>query len=246
MVDAVFPSGVPPRIQRLIRPSVADALVEDFKVGPILAFGPVKRPPRVAVSDQGEPDAWTATVGDLWPGDSTRALLALATPGVRRMIDSDGLHSAEIYLDDLQDHAAIAAAEALRPPEDTGPVMCLTASVPSGLRSLITRHETPPFHYLRGTLAEQVAELVDLGAAGIWGLRWRNQSVSSVVWVSEARWTGTAAQATAIALQLGAPASWHACMDALSTHGLEGYPDAIELLPDGSADVTVGVIHRRQ
>ena len=87
---------------------------------------------------------------------------------------------------------------------------------------------------------------MDLGAAGIWGLRWRNQSVSSVVWVSEARWTGTAAQATAIALQLGAPASWHACMDALSTHGLEGYPDAIELLPDGSADVTVGVIHRRQ
>ena len=205
---------------RRFRPSVADALVEDFKVGPILALGLSNVPP-VAVSDQGEPDAWTAAVGDLWPGDSTRALLALATPGVRRMIDSDGLHSAEIYLDDLQDHAAIAAAEALRPPEDTGPAMPHRLG-PVGTPSLITRHETPPFHYLRGTLAEQVAELVDLGAAGIWGPRWRNQSVSSVVWASEARWTGTAAQATAIALQPAPPhpGTLHGCAE----HARSGGP----------------------
>ena len=46
MVDAVFRAY--PQGQRLIRPSVADALVEDFKVGPILAFGPVERPPGCA------------------------------------------------------------------------------------------------------------------------------------------------------------------------------------------------------
>ena len=244
MLDAVFPAGVPSRIARLIRPEVADPLIEDFKVGPILAFGATDRPPRVAVSDQGEPEAWATAVQSQWPCAQTRDLLALSIPGMRRMIDTDGSDGAEIYLDDLQEHRAIAAVEALRPPEFAGDLMCLIATVPVGARSVITRHQSAPFHYLRGTLAEQVATLVDHGAAGIWGVRWCRGSVASVVWVSEARWSGTTDLARAIALHFGAPDSWHRCMSALRRHGLEGYPDAIEMFPDGTLDVTVGVLRQ--
>ena len=242
MIEAALPGGVPPRIQAMIQHDVADGLLEDFKVGPILPFGTKDRPVRVAISDQGESAQWTEAVRRHWSGARPDDFLALAAPGVRRMIDTDGSAKAEIYLDDLQDHSALSAAELLRPPGDAGPAMCLTVTVPSGTRSLITRHETPPFLHLLGTLAESVADLVDQGAEGLWGLRWRMGAVVSVVWVTEARWRGTADVATDIALGLGAPDAWHRCIDVLNAHGRVGYPDAIELLADGSADVTLGVL----
>ena len=242
LLDAAFPDGVPPRIQNLVDSGVTDPLLADFKVGPILPALGSDRPVRVAVSDQGDPEGWAAAVRGGWGGARTEAILGLAAPDVRRMIDTDGSSKAEIYLDDLQDHGALEAAEALRQPGDAGPAMCLTATLPSGTRSLITRHTEPPFLHLLGTLAESTADLVDQGAAGIWGLRWRMGQVVSVVWVTEARWQGTAALANEIALGLGPPEGWHRCLRVLSEHGHQGYPDAIELLVDGTADLTLGVL----
>ena len=242
MIEAALPGGVPARIQAMIAPTVADGLLEDFKVGPILPFGTQERSVRVAISDEGESAQWSDAVCRHWPGARTDDFLALASPGVRRMIDTDGSTKAEIYLDDLQDHGELMAAELLRQPGDDGQVMCLTTTLPSGTRSLITRHEAPPFLHLLGTLAESVADLVDQGAEGLWGLRWRMGVVVSVVWVTEARWRGTSDLSTQIALSLGAPEGWHRCMAALNAHGRVGYPDAIELLADGSADVTLGVL----
>lgn len=244
MLDAAFADGLPPRIQALVDPAAADALIEDFKVGPIFGFCGSPRPVRVAVSDQGAVERWTEAVRLGWPGPRTEDILSLAAPGVRRMVDTDGSNKAEIYLDDLQEHGELGAAEALRQPGDDGPAMCLTATIPSGTRSLITRHQTPPFLHLLGPLAESVADLVDQGAEGLWGLRWRMGQVVSVVWVSEARWAGTADQANQIASSMGPPAAWHRCLDALSAHGQRGYPDAIELWADGTADVTLGVLAR--
>jgi hypothetical protein len=242
LLNAALPGGIPARIQSLIQPQLADTLIEDFKVGPIFGFCGAQRPVRVAVSDQDEPERWASTVRKQWPGQPMEQILALSGPGVRRMIDTDGSSRAEVYLDDLQDHAALAAAEALREPGDEGALMCLTTTLPSGTRSLVTRHAQPPFMHLLGPLAESVADLVDQGAAGLWGLRWRMGLVVSVIWVSEARWTGTAELANQIATDLGPPPQWLVCQQLLSGHGLTGYPDAIELHIDETADVTMGVL----
>jgi len=242
LLHAVFPDGVPPRIEGLVDPAVADPLLAEFKVGPVLPTMGADRPVRVAVSDEGDVVHWAAAVRQGWPGACTEDILGLAGTAMRRMVDTDGSTKAEIYLDDLQDHDALEAAEALRQPGDMGPAMCLTSTLPSGTRSLITRHTDPPFLHLLGPLAESVADLVDQGAAGLWGLRWRLGQVVSVVWVTEARWQGTAALANEIALGLGPHAAWHRCMEVLAAQGRQGYPDAIEVLVDGTADLTLGVL----
>ena len=54
MIEAALPGGVPARIQAMIAPTVADGLLEDFKVGPILPFGTQERSVLVAISDEGE------------------------------------------------------------------------------------------------------------------------------------------------------------------------------------------------
>jgi len=211
----------------MVDSAVADALLEDFKVGPIFPFSGAARPVRVAISDQGESSRWTEALRQGWPGPRTDDFVSLATQGMRRMVDTDGSSKAEIYLDDLQDHEVLDAAEALREPGDEGRAMCLTTTLPSGTRSLITRHEQPPFLHLLGPLAESVADLVDQGADGIWGLRWRMGLVVSVVWVTESRWRNTADLSNEIAVGLGAPEAWHACLDVLKGHGRVVYPDAI-------------------
>ncbi len=242
LLCAAFPAGVPQRIEDLVNPEAADALLVDFKVGPIVPAIGADRPVRVAVSDEAEEARWSEAVLRGWPGARTEDILGLAGPGVRRMVDTDGSTKAEIYLDDLQDHQALAAAQMLRQPGDMGPAMCLTSTLPSGTRSLITRHTEPPFVHLLGPLAESVADLVDQGASGLWGLRWCMGHVVSVVWVTEARWQNTAALANEIALGLGPQEAWHRCLQVLQTHGYQGYPDAIELLQDGSADLTMGAL----
>jgi|GEM_PF-2027530 len=242
LLEATFPDGVPERIAALVEPQATDALLEDFKLGPVFPFFGAKRPVRVAISDQGDPQRWAQAVRSGWPSPRTDDLLGLSTPGVRRMIDTDGSIQAELYLDDLQDHAPLSAAEALRQPGDDGPAMCLSATLPSGTRSLITRHEQPPFLHLLGTLAESVADLVDQGAEGIWGLRWRYGALHSVVWVTEARWRGNADQVNEIVASMGPHPGWDRCMSLLQECGRVGYPDAVELYQDGTADVTLGVL----
>ena len=72
MLQAALPDGTPPRIQALVQPAVADGLLADFKVGPIIPFGRSGRPVRVAVSDQGETAQWTEAVRLGWPGPPRR------------------------------------------------------------------------------------------------------------------------------------------------------------------------------
>jgi hypothetical protein len=241
LVAAAFDGEVPHRIGALIDPKVAGSLLADFKVGPVLPCGETDRRVRVAVSDQGESDRWASVVRENWSHAMAEEWLAMGA-GRRRMVDTDGSRLAEIYLDDLQDHPALPYAEAMRPPEDTAPVMCISVKVPSGTTSCVTRHTTPPFQYLIGGLAEAVADLVDQGAEGLWGLRWRRGRPASVVWVTEARWRKNAEMVTAIADGLAVPAAWEACRAAMSRLGCVAYPDAIELYPDGTADLTVGVL----
>ena len=108
MLEAVFPQGIPPRIEAMVQPAVADELLADFKVGPVLAFCGDARPVRVAISDQGEAERWTTAVLQQWPGSRTEDILSLAGPGVRRMVDTDGSDKAEIYLDKMPITASTA------------------------------------------------------------------------------------------------------------------------------------------
>jgi hypothetical protein len=194
------------------------------------------------VSDEAEAARWAQTVRQQWPGAATEALLGMSRPGMRRMVDTDGSTKAEIYLDDLQAHPPLDAAEALRSPGDVGPAMCLSTVIPSGTRSLITRHTEPPFVHLVGPLAEAAADLVDQGAEGVWGLRWRMGQLVSVVWVTEARWRKNPELANGVAAGLGLPRAWDRCCAVLEQAGHLGYPDAIELHADGRVDITLGAI----
>jgi hypothetical protein len=63
--------------------------------------------------------------------------------------------------------------------------------------------------------------------------------------VSEARWKNSATEANAAAEALGAPAEWHAMLDALQKAGRVGYPDAIEFGVDGTIMVTLGVLPQK-
>jgi len=241
LLEAAFGGDVPRRIAALIDPVVAGPLLADFKVGPVLPCGDTDRPVRVAVSDQGETTRWAEVVRKNWSHAMTEEWLNMAQ-GRRLMVDTDGSRAAEIYLDDLQDHPELPHAQAMRPPGDSSEVMCISVKVPSGATSCITRHVDPPFACLLGGLSEAVADLVDQGAEGIWGIRWRRGLPVSVVWVTEARWRGNTTQVNDIAAGLALPPSWEACRAAMASCGCVAYPDAIEIYPDGTADLTVGVL----
>ena len=241
LLAAAFDGEVPARIASLIQPDIAGSLLEDFKVGPVLPCGLGGRPTRVAISDQGEAIAWAAAVQRAWPHVLTDEWLRLGQ-GRRRMVDTAGGRKAVLYLDDLQDHPALERANAMRAPEDQAEVMCISVKLPSGTTSCVTRHTEPPMRHLFGGLSEAVADVVDQGAEGLWGLRWQGGRVVSVVWVTEARWRGTVARSTAIAESLAPPTSWGRCRSAMAAIGHTAYPDAVELFGDGTADLTVGVL----
>ncbi len=241
LLEAAFNGEIPRRIGALIDPEVAGPLLADFKVGPVLPCGDPDRPVRIAISDQGETERWSEVVRKTWSHAMTEEWLTMAA-GRRMMVDTDGSGSAEIYLDDLQDHPLLPHAQAMQPPGDDSAVMCISVKVPSGTTSCITRHTSPPFQYLLGGLSEAVADLVDQGAEGLWGIRWRRGHPVSVVWVTEARWRNNAAAVTSIAAGLALPPTWDACVQAMADLGCVAYPDAVEIYPNGTADLTVGVL----
>jgi hypothetical protein len=237
-----FDEGLPQRLEVLLDRGIAEPLLADFKVGPIFSFGPVVRPTRLFVSDCGEADQWERVVRAHWGGGPLGALLALGQPGFRRMFDSDGSSAGELYLDDLQDHPALAEAEAARPPGLDAPVMCMTVFVQTGLRTIITRHSTFPVEHLDASRMTSLQPARDAG--GLWGLRWAKGELLSALWVSESRWRGDPERSRAVAEQLGAPAEWTESLRLLEQAGHQGYPDAIEFGLDGSIMVTLGVMPR--
>jgi len=210
LLELAFPSGVPDLVQSLL-PSDWDP--RRFGGGPVLSTSGTHR---FYVADQDDRPEFTAAVRTAAPG--AEALLARAAPRARRMVDTDGVRL-DLYLDDLH-----LDDEASTP----GTVMCEVHHHPSGARSRMVFLETLP---------DELSSL-----SWLWGegrLLQRVGERASVLWVTEARWTGRAGRVAALAERhLELPAAWEAARSCVP--GM--YIDGIELHPDGTVDLTPGVL----
>ena len=183
----------------------------DFGGGPVLASTGRHR---FYVADTADRAAFTAALLRAVP--AAGALLARARPGARRMVDTDG-QRVDLYLDDLH----------LDPGGDAR-VMCEALDHPSGARSR--------FVFL-DALPDDLPHLAPLWGEG--RLLRREGERTSVLWVTEARWTGRAAQVAALAgAHLPLPGAWARLQATVPG----AYIDGIELHPDGAVDLTPGVL----
>jgi hypothetical protein len=212
----------------------------DFKVGPIYSLGPVQRPTRLYVSDEGEPGQWESVIRAHWGGGPLGALLKLGRPGVRRMFDSDGSATGELYLDDLQAHHTMQHALELRPAGVEAEIMCLTVFVDTGLRTVITRHPEFPVEHVDVSRMPSIQFAVESG--GVWGLRWAAGSLVSALWISECRWRGDPERAQAVVASIGESQQWKDSASLLGRQGFCAYADAIEFGVDGSIMATLGAL----
>jgi hypothetical protein len=226
VLRAVFGSEFPERLGPLLDRELAARLLEDFKLGPIFPLASARRP-RIAISNQGEVARWRSCVLDAFPHPRLARFLDAVPPEARRMIDSDG-ESAIVYLDDMQD-----AGEGL---------MFLTLDPRSGRLGRGTRHSEPPRDLVAGVLADALTALLGRGAEGIWSVRYVQKKPVGLVFVSESRWRKNHAKVNAILDALGTHPGIEACRSAGSEAGFVAYPDALEALPDGSWDVTLGFV----
>ena len=210
LLEAAFPQGVPALVHRLL-PSDWDP--SQFGGGPILSSTGQHR---FYIADHTDDPGFTATVLEAVP--KAAQLLALAPPRTRRMVDTDG-QRLDLYLDDL--HLDL-------PDSETGTVMCEVLDHPSGARSR--------FRFIK-QLPEGFSPLAPLQSLG--RLLHRTGERESVLWVTEARWTGRAEDALELAQNtLTLPAEWTALHAKIP--GL--YIDGIELHPGGGLDLTPGVL----
>ena len=211
LLDAAFPRGVPALVRRLLP---RDWDPTQFGGGPILSSTGRHR---FYIADHTDDPHFTATVLQAVP--QAAQLLALAPPRSRRMVDTDG-QRLDLYLDDL--HLDLPDRET------PGSVMCEVLDHPSGARSRFRFIEQLPDGFA------QLAPMQGLGR-----LLHRTGERQSVLWVTEARWTGRADDALKMARQaLSLPPAWaelHARIPGL-------YIDGIELHPDGGLDLTPGVL----
>ena len=76
VLEEAFPEGLPQRLEVLVNRAIAEPLLADFKIGPIVAFGAVPAPTRLFISDQGEPAQWERVVRAHWGGAFTDAFLS--------------------------------------------------------------------------------------------------------------------------------------------------------------------------
>lgn len=137
-------------------------------------------------------------------------LLALAPPGGRRMVDTDGVR-VDVYLDDLHLHG--------------DPRMCDVLDHPSGARSHLVFADGPPPAW--AALAGEGRFVRRLGDRTSW------------LWVTEARWRGRVDVVAALAAaHLPSPPAWRALLAEVPG----AYLDGAELHPDGTIDLTLGVL----
>jgi len=254
LLDIVWPSGLPERLSNIVDRPLCAALLLDFKLGIILSVAPPPsggeaqaRATRMALSDQGEAARWQQVVGQQWSPAEAARFLSLVEDGTRRMVDSDGSGEAVLYLDDLQ-----ATRHTLVPPPALAgqQLMCATLALPGARPGWLSRHADPPLELLDGALADRTRSLLDLGAVGLWALRWRDSEVEAVLWITESRWrknaVTTQAVVKALLEQSEAPPitteTLTALQHCLSPQGHRIYPDAVELAPDGVIDVTIGFL----
>jgi len=221
LLHTAFPAGVPDLVHRLVLPTWDP---HEFGGGPILSSTGAHR---FYVADQTDSPAFTTAVLSAVPGSGP--MLQTAAPNTRRMIDTDGIVT-DLYLDDL--HLGIGNGTPSDGDGDSdssvGPVMCKVFHHPSGARSHICFLEKLP---------PDLAHLAPLWGEG--RLLRRLGDRRSVLWVTEARWTGRAKPVARLAAAtLALPAEWATlCEDVPGA-----YIDGIELHPDGRVDLTPGVL----
>ena len=219
LLQAAFPEGVPALVQRLL-PSDWDPT--QFGGGPILSSSGSHR---FYIADQTDDPGFTATVLQAVP--QAAQLLALAPPRTRRMVDTDG-QRLDLYLDDLHLDLPDGERDESEKGDSAGSVMCEVLDHPSGARSRFRFIEQLPEGF------RHLAPLQGLGR-----LLHRTGGRQSVLWVTEARWTGRAEDALKLAQQtLSLPPAWAALHAQIP--GL--YIDGIELHPGGGLDLTPGVL----
>lgn len=201
--------GGVPALVRALLPDAWDPRA--FGGGPVLSSTGQHR---FYVADSEDREAFTAALLQAVPAAAD--LLAHAPPRTRRMVDTDGVR-VDLYLDDLHLGGGADAR-----------VMCEALDHPSGARSRYVFLEALP---------DDLAHLAPLWGEG--RLLRRVGDRTGVLWVTEARWTGRAAQVAALAAaHLDLPPAW----DALRSAVPAAYIDGVELHPDGAVDLTPGVL----
>jgi len=236
-LSAAFEGVIPAVFSKVLDLELAAQHLLSFKFGPVIPLG-TSRPARLTVSGVGEEEDWPSRLNGLWPHRDLPEFLAGASAESRKMVDWDGQNAPTVYLDDLQDVAHDFAST------EGDIIMCATLDLGTGERGIITRHESPPLERLTPEWAEKVQGLLDMGATGLWGIRWEEREISGVIVVTETRsWHGIQPMVS-LARTLGEEPRIAACERVLEKVGLMPYPDSIELLPDGSFDLTLAVIER--
>jgi hypothetical protein len=221
---------VPPLVSEL----VGDARLEDleaFAANVVVPFDGA--PVRIAASDRRDPERWERAVRRRFGCPELDAFLGLVGPGTRRMIDTDGADSAELYLDDLGPEQSLANAP-------DGSLLAATLHVPSLVRTFLVWQEQPPTALLEPSLRARCTRLLELGALGRWAVRVRDGAAVSFLWVSESRYRRDGSKTRAIVEALSPPRAWSAVAECAERLGWQPYPDAIEGRFAGF-DVTVGI-----
>ncbi len=227
---------VPPLVRELVSAPSLDAL-EGFAASLVIPFA--DRPVRIAASDAVDPAGWERTVIHRFPLPVVAEFLSVGERSLRgrrprRMIDTAGGTTAELYLDDLD----VDESGKLSPTED---VMAATLHVPSQVRTVLLRRRDPPHDDVPVQARPALESLVTLGAKGVWALRTIEDQAVGFVWVSESRWRKDAAATLAIAQGLKPPEPWTRVTRLVAELGYTPYPDAIEWTPEG-LDVTLGIV----
>ncbi|MFO0570920.1 MAG: NAD(P)/FAD-dependent oxidoreductase [Polyangiaceae bacterium] len=228
VVKAVFPAGLPARLEPVLDPARSARALEDFKLNPVLRLP--SGPHRLALSDATEEaSAWIERVTRAFPEAGVREFFAEEPNAARRMLDTDG-DSAVFYLDDLHT-------------QGRSETMCLTLGT-DGRRSRITRPTTFDDAALPDPVCSRRAELVALGlTGGFWAMRSEGDAVVSAIWISESRYRKNADATAKLVDALGGGPVWERCRTAARTRGLTAYPDAIEIFAD-HVEVTIGFVGR--
>lgn len=236
LLRTAWPHGVPERLDALIHRQRCGALLADFKLGLVFPFAPGGQPVRLALSAQGERERWIAGITRQWPSDRLTRFLDQAPAHTRLMVDSDGSDRAVVYLDDLQD-----VDHGLRAPQGLE-LMCATLTLPGGAEAVVTRHTEPPLDLLSAPLRGRCEALREAGAEGLWALRWQQDRVVGLLWITESRWRDNVAESSGVVAGLSPSPAYEGALAVVAQHGRQGYPDALEIIPDGGLDVTLGII----
>lgn len=234
LLEVAFPTGVPAGLGALLDPHEIARDLTAFKAAPILPSDR-SRARRCYVADVGDAAGWRARCVARWPSHSLAAFFDQVPEHARRMLDTDGLRDV-FYLDDL--HLVDTAV----PLPDGLLLMCETVALPDGERSRLTRHGELPVELLSGPWALRARAVEALGLGGMWGLRWDASGVRSLLLVNEDRFRpGVDPRRAADRVTEAGVDGWDDCRAAAERSGRVAYPDAIEVLADGSWDVTVGI-----